>query len=88
MRHIRSWAPQIHCLRPRLRHRMRDIRIQSSPEESPEKSNRRSAMKTALCIFLLSLSASGHTVSFTTPKNYFGGKGCAYSIVGDWNGER
>jgi Bacterial Ig-like domain (group 3)/FG-GAP-like repeat len=44
-------------------------------------------MKTALCLFFLSLSAFGQTVSFTTPKNYYGGVGCTYTIVGDWNGD-
>jgi hypothetical protein len=44
-------------------------------------------MKTALCVFFLSLSALGQTVSFAAPKNYYGGIGCTYAIVGDWNGD-
>jgi len=44
-------------------------------------------MKTALCVLFLSLAALGQTVSFTAPKNYYGGVGCAYAIVGDWNGD-
>ena len=44
-------------------------------------------MKTVLCVFFLSLAALGQAVSFAAPKNYYGGVGCTYAIVGDWNGD-
>jgi hypothetical protein len=36
-------------------------------------------MKTALCVFFLSLAAVGQTVSFTAPKNYYAGAGLRMS---------
>jgi hypothetical protein len=55
MRHIRSWAPAFNST--------------SSAKNLPEKSNRRSAMKTALSVFFLSLSALGKPASCAALKN-------------------
>jgi large repetitive protein len=44
-------------------------------------------MKTALCVFFLSLSALGQTASFTAPKNYYAGDGPSVITVGDLNGD-
>jgi hypothetical protein len=76
MRHIRSWAPQFQLLKPR--------------EESLSFENKAggSAMKGALCVFLLSLSVSvSAQVSFEKPITTYGGVNGESIAVGKFGGE-